>query len=245
MTSPKSPKISVIKSFDTDGPFESASLSGSLSGSLSEPEGNSIENSLYESTTSSLIDPPIPPHATYIPQNSGSPLPSRISNSTSWDYENYIEKPRGQVAEPRYVSSNSSLDYTARSFVMDQPQTAFTSLGPSPVILAICSYFFGFLGGLIIMLLEKKNLFVIFHAWQSMVFGVFAFLVQIVFVWSQSLYTLLWIVYLIFDFFMIARVIMDAPTQRLFKLPIIGDWCEHRAFNKIQHHGGDSYRVAP
>jgi len=241
MASPKPPKISVIKSLDADGPFESTSLSDSFSGS----DGNSIESSLYESTTSSLIDPPIPPHATYVPQNTASPVPSRLSNSTAWDYENYIEKPRGQVAEPRYVSPNSSQDYTARSFVMDQPQTAFTSLGISHPILASCAYFFGFLGGLVIMLLEKKNLFVIFHAWQSIAVGVLAFMAQILFVWSKSLYTLLWITYLIFDFFMIVRVIMDAPTQRLFKLPIIGDWCEHRAFNKIQHHGGDFYRMAP
>jgi len=238
MTSPKPPKILSVKSLDVDDRFESQSLSTSLSGS----EHNSIENSLYESTTSSLTDPPIPAHATYIPQNS-SPVTSRVSNSTTWDYENYMEKPRGQVAEPRYVSSQESQDFPARSFIMDQPQATYTSVGLSPVLLTILAYFFGFLGGLVVMLLEKKNLFVIFHAWQSIVVGIFAFVVQIVFVWSKSIYTLLWIVYLLFDFFMIARVIMDAPSQRLFKLPIVGDWCEHRAFNKIQHHTSDFYKV--
>eukprot|EP01118_Nematostelium_gracile_P018505 TRINITY_DN822_c0_g1_i1.p1 TRINITY_DN822_c0_g1~~TRINITY_DN822_c0_g1_i1.p1 ORF type:complete len:235 (+),score=49.06 TRINITY_DN822_c0_g1_i1:152-856(+) len=234
MSSPTPPRVLSIKSLDTDSIFESQSLS------------DSIDNSLYESTTSSLIDPPIPANTTYSGGRS-SPTPQhRMANST-WDYDNYIEKPRvGQVAEPRFVSPSSSEDFPARSFIMDQPQPAvFTSIGASPVILGILAYFFGFIGGFVIMLLEKKNLFVIFHAWQSMLVGVFAFLFQIVFVWSSTLYTLLWIAYLLFEFFMIVRVIMDAPSQKLFKLPMIGDWCEHRAFNKIQQHAGDFYRMAP
>jgi len=237
MTSPKPPKVLVIKSapFDDDesGSFVSTSLSNSLPRSP-------LDNSLYESTASSLTDLPIQPASTYVSNAPPSPSSNRTgNNSPTWDYENYIEKPRGKVAEPRYVSPSSSQDYTARSFVTDQPQVSYTSVGISPTVLAILAYFFGFLGGFVIMILEKKNLFVVFHAWQSMVVGLFAFVVQIVFVWSKSIYTLLWITYLVFDFFMIARVIMDGPTQRLFKLPIVGDWCEHKAFNKIQRHAGE------
>jgi len=243
MASPKTPKVSIIKSIslDEDGPFDNASLSKTFN----ETQKTSLEHSLYESTTSSLTDLPIPPTSTYVPDNTSPVLP-RATSPTNWDYENYIEKPKGKIAEPRYVSSNSSQDYTARSFVTDQPQVSHSSLGISPAILGIMAYFFGFFGGLVIIILEKKNLFVVFHACQSMVVGVFAFIVQIVFIWSKSIYTLLWIVYLILDFFMIAKIIMDAPTQRLFKLPIIGDWCEYKAVNRIQQRsGGDPYRMEP
>ncbi len=92
-----------------------------------------------------------------------------------------------------------------------------SSLGLSPALLAVLSYFFGWFGGFIIMLLEKKNLFVIFHGWQSFVSGVIAFFVQLLFVFSGTMYRLLWIVYLIFTFAMIMKVIADAPNQRLFK----------------------------
>lgn len=246
--SPKPPKISVLKSslessLDSEDAFHSTTLNDSAT--------NSMDSSLYESTVASLTDPPIRPGVTYVPQQEGSPL-ARSFNSTTWDYDNYLEKPIGKRAEPHYVSPSASQDYSARGFLDDEEQRlsgssgqGHSSLGISPSLLASCAYFFGFFGGLVIMVLEKKNLFVLFHAWQSLIFGIFAFLVQICFVWSNSMYTLLWIIYLIFNFFMIVRVIQDAPTQRLFKLPIIGDWCEHRAYNKIQYHTGSNfYRMA-
>jgi len=266
MDSPaRPPKISVLKtslerSLDIEDTFESTTLSNSLSGS----QNPSMNASLYESTTSSLIDPPVPPTATYIAPNSSPPIP-RASGSTAWDYENYIEKPRGtarntlmelifekgKVAEPHYVSPQTSQDFSARGFLNEQEEggyggTGHSSLGIAPALLAICAYFFGFFGGLIVMILERKNLFVVFHGWQSMTMGVFAFVIQIVFVWSKSIYTFLWIIYLLFTFYMVLRVIQDAPTQRLLKLPIIGDWCEYRAYNKLQYHTGSSnvYRMA-
>jgi len=93
------------------------------------------------------------------------------------------------------------------------------------------------------MIFERKNLFVIFHAWQSLVCGIIAFIIQMLFVWTKTMYTLFWISYLLFTFFMIVRVIKDGlpPTQPLLKVPIIGDWCEQRALNKIQYHTGTHF----
>lgn len=93
----------------------------------------------------------------------------------------------------------------------------FTSIGFAPPLLASLSYFFLWFGGLVIMLLEKKNLFVLFHAWQSLVSGSIAFVIQFIFIWSNTMYSLLWLVYLLFTFGMIVRVLNDAPSQRLFK----------------------------
>lgn len=81
----------------------------------------------------------------------------------------------------------------------------------------MCAYFFGFLGGALVVILERKNLFSVFHGWQSMVVGVLAFVVQILFVWSKTMYRILWVLYLVFTIFMLVRVLMDAPSQRLFK----------------------------
>lgn len=92
-----------------------------------------------------------------------------------------------------------------------------SSLRLSPALLAVLCYFFGTFGGFIIMILEKKNLFVIFHGWQSFACGVIAFIFQLLFIFSSTMYRLLWIVYLIFTFVMIIKVISDAPTQRLTK----------------------------
>lgn len=63
-----------------------------------------------------------------------------------------------------------------RAFVATE---TYTSIGLNPALLAILAYFFGFFGSLIIMILERKNLFVIFHAWQSLVCAVLAFVIQV------------------------------------------------------------------
>jgi len=208
------------------------------------------------------------PEAAIHPLSSASSSPSNNNNdntSSNWDYDNFIEKPRGHVAQPHYLGNKqpsqpyipleqtrgfSSLEegnspYNSTSSSNYETVTQQSSLGLSPALLAVLSYFFGWFGGFIVMLLEKKNVFIIFHGWQSFASGVIAFIIQLLFIFSSTMYTLLWIVYLIFTFGMIVRVISDAPSQRLFKLPLIGDWCEHRALNKIHYHTGSGtfYRM--
>jgi len=175
--------------------------------------------------------------------------------SEAWNYDHYIEQPR---AYPHYVrpqdSNSSSGEHRNAGFQVREEDLEsgrnvavdpYTSLGLAPTLLASLSYFFLWLGGLVVLLLEKKNLFVLFHAWQSLVSGTIAFIIQFVFIWSETMYSLLWLVYLVFTFAMVVKVLNDAPSQRLFKLPYIGTWCEHRAINKIHYHSGvgnSSYR---
>jgi uncharacterized membrane protein len=85
----------------------------------------------------------------------------------------------------------------------------------SPALLAICAYFFLVIGGLVVSQLERKNRFVLFHAWQSLVTGAFAVMLQFVFIWNGTLNTLCWIAYFIFTVAMMAIVIRDSPSQTI------------------------------
>jgi len=249
-TGKSSPRISLLK------PEESTAF-----GEASMLESMSLSNS---STATFSGEPPIPASVTYEPTIRDSTITETSSNTTStsttWDYDNYIEKPRGHVAQPRFVNTNVMMNSDdggssgyfspSSSFTVEQMENGaapfaatetFTSLGLSPVLLAILAYFLGAIGGLVIILLERKNLFVVFHAYQSLACGAIAFFVQLLFIWTNTIYTMLWIVYLCVTFFMIVKVIQDAPPpQRLFKIPVIGDWCEQRALNRIQFHSGVS-----
>ena len=92
-----------------------------------------------------------------------------------------------------------------------------TSLGLSAALLGILTYFFLVIGALAIMLLEKKNMWVLFHAWQSFIVGTFAIIVQFIFAWNSTLLTLCWMIYLAFTAVMIAIVIKDSPNQSYTK----------------------------
>jgi len=109
-----------------------------------------------------------------------------------------------------------------------------TSLNFNPTFLAGLSYLFGCFSGGIIFFLEKKNVFVIFHAFQSLLCGLIAFCLQLLFVWNSFMYRLLWIIYIAFIFVMIYIATKDAAKQTLFKIPFIGDIAENRARQKVQ-----------
>eukprot|EP01117_Protostelium_nocturnum_P004825 TRINITY_DN1750_c0_g1_i1.p1 TRINITY_DN1750_c0_g1~~TRINITY_DN1750_c0_g1_i1.p1 ORF type:complete len:271 (-),score=72.09 TRINITY_DN1750_c0_g1_i1:26-838(-) len=167
-------------------------------------------------------------------------------------------KPQTQYAEPSNTDFRSE---TPPSFLQspayeeEQPtnEQAFaaiqrqTTTGINPLILAFLAYFFGWFGALVVILFEKKNRFVLIHAFQSLSVGLLVMLFQFIFIWSKTLYGIFWFGYLVFLWFMIARVVMDSPTQRVFKLPQIGNWCEFRAMDRIQsnsaHNQGQFYRL--
>lgn len=127
---------------------------------------------------------------------------------------------------------------------------------------------------------EKKSRFVLVHAWQSLTAGLLSMIFQVAFLWSTLLIKLYWLSYSAFICFMLVRVILDAPSQRIYKcesssiipiqsiddhhhhhvpspssiyipfiltpstlvrllfrrraVPLIGNWCEVRAYNRIQ-----------
>jgi len=197
-----------------------------LSYPLLEERSDSAFQSIIEDTNNMEV-PTKPSTETYAEKKTDS------FTSPPFSQDNYIEKPRGHIAEPVYVRNGNNL---SDSILFSETQSHFTSMGYSPAFLASVSYFFTAFGGFLIMIFEKKNHFVIFHAWQSIISGTFAFLLQVLFWWSNTMYTVVWILYLFFLFSMILRVLYDAPSQRLYKLPLIGDFCDHQAFNKVQFY---------
>eukprot|EP01114_Cavostelium_apophysatum_P023873 TRINITY_DN9139_c0_g1_i1.p1 TRINITY_DN9139_c0_g1~~TRINITY_DN9139_c0_g1_i1.p1 ORF type:complete len:270 (+),score=26.14 TRINITY_DN9139_c0_g1_i1:111-920(+) len=248
--------------------MESLTLSVNSNTKLSDPPIS--PGSTYESNIDSQSASPSTSEIS--PRKSGD---STIDiRSVAWDYDNFLEKPRepvsptsypdtdspnsnsrGHVAQPRYIQRQREENGSATTFDEHRSEDrnghtpfsseSFTTSGLSPTLLAILAYFFGVIGAFIVIIFERKNLFVLFHAWQSLVCGVLSFLLQMLFFWSSKVYTVLWISYLAFNFYMIFRVIKDAPppSQRFCKVPGIGDWCERAALNRIQHHAGSFYRL--
>jgi len=117
---------------------------------------------------------------------------------------------------------------------MEQQDLGKTSLGISPQVAAVLSYVLGFVGGIIIYLIEKENKFVRFHAMQSIiVFGSLALIniinvtvLGVVFPWSirgiismvdTFAALILWIV-----------LVIKAGQGEYFKVFIAGDIAEQK-----------------
>jgi len=70
-----------------------------------------------------------------------------------------------------------------RQTVVDADFTAKSSTGMEPKIACLLAYLFSWLGGLIILLIEKENKFVRFHALQALILGILEMAIIIVFMW--------------------------------------------------------------
>ncbi len=95
-------------------------------------------------------------------------------------------------------------------------------------ILAALAYFFGYIGGFVILLIEKENKFVRFHATQS----IFTFLPLQLLVWilrplaaGSLLASPIWTLWLI----LVILLIIKAYNGEKYKLPIVGDLAEKYA----------------
>lgn len=92
---------------------------------------------------------------------------------------------------------------------------------------AVFCYFIGWVSGLIMLLVEKDNQFVRFHAAQSIiVFGFFTLLGFVPYMDSlislaQLLGVVLWVV-----------LMVKAYQGQMFKLPVVGDYAEQLAGKK-------------
>ena len=61
-----------------------------------------------------------------------------------------------------------------------------SSTGMEPKIAVLLAYLFSWLGGLIILLIEKENKFVKWNALQALILGICEFIIMIVFFWILS-----------------------------------------------------------
>ncbi|RJQ55597.1 MAG: DUF4870 domain-containing protein [Actinobacteria bacterium] len=112
-----------------------------------------------------------------------------------------------------------------------------TSSGLDPGLACVLAYLFGWLGGLIIFLLESKNKFVRFNAMQSILLGVAFFVIWIALVFLNivlpspidcfiaPVMPLVWLGYLILT---IVLIVKSYGGQKVV-LPIIGEMAEKQA----------------
>jgi len=103
---------------------------------------------------------------------------------------------------------------------------AESSTGMSANVAGLLCYVGLWITGIIFVVLEKKSIFVKFHAWQSIItFGVLT-VAYLIFSWipfigwilSILIYTLIAILWII--------LIIQAGTGKMWKVPWAGDWAE-------------------
>jgi uncharacterized membrane protein len=124
-------------------------------------------------------------------------------------------------------------------------QTGKSSTGLDENVAALLSYVFGWLSGLIFLLLEKESRLVRFHAMQSIllnvlsvVIGIVLWIVTFIFVLIASqlagflgtivglLATLIWIAFCVGLLIAWVMCLIKAYQGLFFKLPVIGDFAE-------------------
>ncbi|MFC1594276.1 DUF4870 domain-containing protein [Candidatus Omnitrophota bacterium] len=108
----------------------------------------------------------------------------------------------------------------------EQKKAKKTELGLQPNVAGLLCYLFGFISGIIFIVLEKKNKFVRFHALQSIVAFGALFMLGIVGPFiplvGWMLIPLLAITYIVLWFVLMIK----AYKGEMYKLPIAGDIAE-------------------
>mmetsp|Transcript_27122 Transcript_27122/g.30234 ORF Transcript_27122/g.30234 Transcript_27122/m.30234 type:complete len:228 (-) Transcript_27122:136-819(-) len=181
-------------------------------------------------------DPPaygeMPPNADYTsqpptayrpapptPATPGFVTPQPMEQHHSFDPSQYEPPMPPNGYQP--PSRLSTQPYTQTQ--MTQQKTTKTTLGVPHNIEAIIAYVF-LLGSIIVAVVEKKNEFAAFHGWQGLFVNIPCFVIAVVFSWNVYAWLAVTLVWLIIIVGLCVKAWMDAETQKLFKLPIIGDF---------------------
>lgn len=106
-----------------------------------------------------------------------------------------------------------------------------TSLGIDENIEGALSYFLGFITGILLLLLEKDNKFVRFHAMQSTIVSILLFVVVVILGIIPLFWLMLPFIWLL-ELILWLLLMFKAYQGEMFKLPVIGDIAEQQA-NKL------------
>lgn len=111
----------------------------------------------------------------------------------------------------------------------DKPEKvkkAETSTGLEPNIAALLSYILGWITGIIFVIVEQKNKFVRFHAWQSIItFGVLT-IAQAILGWIPGAGVPLSAIIGTLAFILWVVLLIEAGTGKVWKVPWAGDLAE-------------------
>jgi len=103
---------------------------------------------------------------------------------------------------------------------------AESSTGMSANVAGLLCYVAGWITGIVFVVLEKKSIFVKFHAWQSiMTFGVLT-VAYIILSWIPFIGPILSILIYILMAILWIILVIQAGTGKMWKVPWAGDWAE-------------------
>jgi uncharacterized membrane protein len=119
---------------------------------------------------------------------------------------------------------------------------AETTVDMSPNLAGFLCYVAGWITGIVFVLLEKKNTFVKFHAWQSIMTFLVLTVVQITLLTIATVaadWPVLWVVADVFESLSVIvwliivglwiALMLLAYQGKVWKVPWVGDWAEKQA----------------
>ena len=114
---------------------------------------------------------------------------------------------------------------------MDQNITEKTSVGMQPNVEALLTYVFGFVTGIVFIIIEKENKFVRFHAMQSILVSASLFVAHIILGFIPYIGWILSILLSLLGLILWILLMFKAYQGELFKLPVVGDIAEKQIQN--------------
>jgi uncharacterized membrane protein len=99
-----------------------------------------------------------------------------------------------------------------------------SSTGLEENVAGFLCYLFGFITGIVFLIVEKKSHFVKFHAKQSTIAFLAIFVILMIFGWIPVIGLLMWIFSLILWLFLMVKALQG----KRYSLPIIGKMAEEK-----------------
>ncbi|MGO1478964.1 DUF4870 domain-containing protein [Senegalia sp. (in: firmicutes)] len=115
---------------------------------------------------------------------------------------------------------------------MDDDKSKKTSSGLDQNIAAMLSYVFGFITGIIFLVIEKENKFIRFHAMQSIIISGAIFVVGIVIGWIPIIGWLISLLLAPISFVIWIILLIKAYKNEWYEFPIAGKIAKEQV-NKI------------
>ncbi|KAM9963596.1 hypothetical protein ACTFIW_006829 [Dictyostelium discoideum] len=144
---------------------------------------------------------------------------SQISNTTSNDNLNKTLLGNNEISQINDIDDDSSPEFIKyKKFI--------SSLS-----------YITFIGAAIVLINQKKSVYIQFHAYQSFYISMGVIGFQFLLIWSDILSIILWSLYLLFTIFMFLKVSFGGyGNSTIYKLPIIGNLSEQKAKLRSQEY---------
>lgn len=113
---------------------------------------------------------------------------------------------------------------------MTEPQGSSSGSGgaASPEVIAALAYVGGFISGVVVLMVEKQDKFVRFHAMQSVVTFLGVLVAHLLFSSIPVVGTVLYIPFIAAIVFLWGFLMYQAGMGRAYKLPYIGEFAEQQ-----------------